>query len=186
MSDDELLEAIKQRDGEALSELYDRYAVTVNRIVRRLIADEQKVQDVTQDVFTRIWTSAAGHYRRGCFQNWLYVVTRRIAVDYLRKERRQPQVLVPDSELDLHLVAGQTTEVAVGQELLKTELLEIVSSLPSDQQTVLKLAYFRGYTLNEIAQLLDMPVGTVKTRLHRGLKGLRLMMGDWESEVGKG
>lgn len=183
MSDDELLEAIQDRNGEALSELYDRYAAIVGRIARQLIEDEQKVQDVIQEVFTRIWVSAE-QYARGSFQSWLYVMTRRIAVDHLRKERRRPQVLVSNSELERHAGRAETTERLVDQELLKTELLELISHLPSDQQTVLKLAYFRGYTLNEISMLLGLPVGTVKTRLHKGLQSLRMVMADWEGEVG--
>lgn len=186
MSDDELLEAIQARNGEALSELYDRYAVTVSKIARQLIDDEQKVQDVTQEVFTRIWVSAAQQYTRGCFQSWLYVVTRRIVVDHLRKERRRPQVLVSDYELDRHALNAGEPESAVGYDFLKTELLDLISDLPSEQQTVIKLAYFKGYTLSEISTLLDLPVGTVKTRLHRGLQSLRMEMADWESEVGKG
>lgn len=184
LSDEELFEAVKQGDDDALSKLYDRYAGMVHRIARRLICDEQKVQEVVQDVFTRLWTTTAFRPSYGRFEHWLCVVSRRIAIDYLRKEQRHTHISLPDIEFDNNLrESSERTEMEVGRRMLKQDLNRAISDLSEDQQVVLQLAYFQGYSLREIASKLQIPLGTVKTRLHKGLKVLRLTLGNWDKGV---
>lgn len=175
VSDEELFQAIKQGDGEALSELYDRYAALVNRAAKRLIKDEQIVQEVVQDVFTRVWTTTAEYPAYGRLEHWLYVVTRRIAIDHLRKRRRGSEVAFVNVEINTTAkFLDESIEQIVDQKLLREELLHTISGLHLDQQVILHHAYFQGYTLSEIAAMLQIPVGTVKTKLHQSLKYLRM------------
>lgn len=180
MSDDELLTAISRGEGIALAQLYDRHALTVERIARQLIRDEQKVQDVVQEVFARIWTKGAQQYTAINFHSWLYVLVRRIALDSLRREQRRPQTFVADVELLAHSAGEHAQEAGWDGVSLKLDLLHALGHLSEEQQLILKMTYFSGFTLKEIASLLDMPLGTVKTRLHQGLLRLRGIMTDWE------
>ncbi len=181
MSDDDLLEAISRGEGTALAQLYDRHALTVERIARQLIRDEQRVQDIVQEVFARIWTTGARRYTAINFHSWLYVLVRRIALDFLRHEQRRPQTFVADVELLAHTV-GEHAQGAgwEGMSSLKLDLLHALGDLPEEQRLILKMTYFSGFTLKETASLLDIPLGTVKTRLHQGLLRLRGIMSDWE------
>ncbi len=180
MSDDELLAAISRGEGVALAKLYDRHALTVARIARQLIRDEQKVQDVVQEVFARIWTRGAGQYTAINFHSWLYVVVRRVALDFLRHDQRRPQTLVADVELLARSPVEQTPGEGWDGVSLKLDLLHALGDLPEEQQLIVRMTYFGGFTLKETAAVLDMPLGTVKTRLHQGLVRLRDIMAQWE------
>lgn len=184
LSDEELFEAIKQGDGDALSALYDRHALMVHRIANRLIEDDRTVQEVVQDVFTRLWTTSARYPSYGSFDQWLCAITRRIAIDHLRREKRHADVPLPNIEIHGDRpIAYEATELAVDRRLLKEELLHAIANLHEDQRVILHRAYFQGYTLTEIATSLQVPIGTVKTRLHQGLKNLRAIMETWGEEA---
>lgn len=187
MSDEELFEAIKAGDGDALSLLYDRYSPMVYRISKRLIEDDREVQEVVQDVFTRLWTTSARYPAYGEFDQWLCVIARRIAIDHLRREKRHADVQLANVETYSDCPdTYEATEMAVDRKLLKEELLSAIGKLREDQQVILHRAYFLGYTLREIATSLQVPVGTVKTRLHQGLMSLRATMASWEKEENSG
>ncbi len=178
-TDNQLFNAIKQGNAEALGTLYDRYVAKVYRITKRLIQNEQTIQEVIQDVFTRIWTTQSFDSNLGEFGHWITVVTRRIAIDYMRKHRITASPLPKD-----HLSAvDDNTERVANNRILRNDLLNAMSSLDSDQQIVLQLAYFRGYTLTEISSILGIPLGTVKSKLHKGLKKMRIALKDWTEEV---
>jgi RNA polymerase sigma-70 factor (ECF subfamily) len=177
-SDNELYQAIKQGNAEALGALYDRYVAKVYRIVKRLIADDLTVQEVIQDVFTRIWTTQAFDANLGAFSHWLAVVARRIAIDHVRKHR-PPTTPWPQEDV----MGADDTEKVTSNRILRSDLVAAMSNLDDDLRTVLQLAYFEGYTLAEISSRLGIPLGTVKSKLYRGLKKMRVAMIHWTGEV---
>ncbi|WP_245926366.1 RNA polymerase sigma factor [Sulfoacidibacillus thermotolerans] len=182
MSDEELFALVKEGHGEALAQLYDRYVYRVYAIARKVVADSHAAEEIVQDVFTRIWTTAAFDSKRGQFEHWLYVVTRHIALDYVRKQGRQ--VDVPDSErvyADCHIPA--TSSDGMLEWTLREDLQRSLGGLRAEERIVLQLAYMEGHTLTEIAQALGIPLGTVKTRLHQGLRKMRKSMDAWSWEV---
>lgn len=183
MTDEELYEGVLRGDGQALSLLYDRYARKVYGIARRLTSDSQMIEEIVQDVFTRVWTTQGYKSALGAFDHWLSVVARRIAIDHLRKHMRGQKAGAPldIEELDLRSASGAEQE-AEGR-LMRGELRAAMSGLRAEERLVLELAYFQGYTLSEVATALGMPLGTVKTRLHAGLSRLRTRMADWKLEV---
>lgn len=181
LSDEDLLEAIRQGSGAALGELYNRHAVTIKKMVYQLIQDEEKVQDLVQEIFTRIWTKGAAQFTPSNFQGWLYVLTRHVTIDSLRKESRRPQILAANVEHALSNKEREWLQVEDADHVAsKLDLLTALRHLAHDQQVVLKLVYFHGYTLSEVSGILDIPLGTVKTRLHLGLKRLRASLLDGE------
>lgn len=183
MTDEDLYQGVLRGDGQALSQLYDRYVRKVYAIARRLTSDRQMVEEIVQDVFTRIWTTQGYKASLGAFDHWLSVVARRIAIDHLRKHMRGQKAGHPvDIEgLDLRSTGGAEQEAH--SRLMRAELRTAMSDLRPEERLVLELAYFEGYTLSEVATTLEMPLGTVKTRLHAGLTRLRTRMADWKLEV---
>jgi RNA polymerase sigma-70 factor (ECF subfamily) len=178
-SDGTLFNAVKEGNAEALGTLYNRYVAKVYRIAKRLIQDEQTIQEIIQDVFTRIWTTQSFDPNLGVFDHWIAVVTRRIVIDHIRR-RRMICSAFPQDDLT---VVDDTAERNVNNRMLRNDLLDALSKLDSDQSIVLELAYFKGYTLAEISVKLGIPLGTVKTKLHKGLKKMRISLQNWSEEV---
>ena len=191
MTDEELLQRIRRGERDALGELYDRHAPRVVAIARRLIRDRQSVEEIVQDVFTRIWKTPAYRAELGSFENWLGVVARRIAIDHGRKTVRRLGLADGDVDVaaaDAH-AQGATGHVVrpvedrLDERMLRDDLVRSLRTLRTEERLILQLAYFEGRTLSEIARDLAIPLGTVKTRLHHGLKKLQGEMVEWRQEV---
>lgn len=182
LSDAELLISVNEGDGHALEELYDRYAALTYSMALQITRETALAQEIVQDVFTKIWVSPSLYdSKRGRFSSWLLTVTRNIAIDALRKRQRKdrysilPALMIYDSihELPDFSEGLEQQELASvvhkGMQILKTE-----------QQTILQLAYWEGYSLSEVALKLGLPPGTVKSRLHSALKQLREYLQAWK------
>ncbi len=191
LTDEELLQRIRQGEHDALGELYDRHAPRVVAIARRLIRDRQTVEEIVQDVFTRIWKTPAYRPELGSFENWLGVVARRIAIDHGRKTVRRLDLAtgeVDAATADAHAQVatghlGRPVEDRLDERLLRDDLARSLRTLRVEERLILQLAYFEGRTLSEIARDLALPLGTVKTRLHHGLKNMQGEMVEWRQEV---
>ncbi|MHB1629490.1 MAG: RNA polymerase sigma factor [Bacilli bacterium] len=183
MSDEDLFARVMQGDGYALAELYDRHARQVYAISRRLTADPPMLEEIIQDVFTKVWTTRTFDPKKGKFVHWLSSVARRTAIDHMRKAHRRRETAslgVTDSQ---ESVRGQTADDDFDAPILKSDLIDSMSHLRAQERTVVEMAYFQGYTLSEIASVLEIPIGTVKTRLHRALKILKSFLEDGDLEV---
>lgn len=166
------MQRVAQGDARALDELYARHAPRVTAIARRLIADADLVKDVVQDVFLRVWRTRSYNPALGPVSHWLAVVTRHIAVDHLRRAKPRDR-FVP---LDLHPPSAHATEDVT---LLRADLARALRTIRPEEREILVLAYLSGLTLQEISERLQIPLGTVKTRLHRGLRRLRQQLADY-------
>lgn len=186
MPDEELYTRIRAGDGDALAELYNRYVVKVQAIVRRLVYDPQVVEEVIQDVFMRVWTTTAYNPSLGQFDHWICIVARRMAIDHLRKQERRKDVPSSEqiySDITDHGGAVDGVEASMSKYWLHEDLAYGMSLLRPEERLILQLAYLEGQTLAEIANALQIPLGTVKTRLHHGLKKMRSGMTDRITEV---
>lgn|GEM_PF-341285 len=183
LSDEELYARTKLGEAYALSQLYDRYGARIAAIARRFISDRQGIEEVVQDVFMRIWTTNAFTPDAGIFSHWICIVARRIAIDHARKRDSRIEMVGYGGDQGVDAVATAGQEYAFDSRLLHTDLMRALSALRQEEQVVLNLAYFEGKTLSEIAEDLNAPLGTVKTRLHMGLKHMRLRLADWRPEV---
>lgn len=174
-SDADLMRQIREQRKDALELLYDRYARLVYSFARKACGEESLAREVVQLVFTRLWTTRAEFDAgRGAFSNWLVTVTRNIAIDVLRRERRHRQT-IPIEEW-----SGQSDddepgnpEAAALRSSAQSELVQASRALSRPQQRVIELLYWKGFTLQEIAEMGHEPIGTVKNRLHQALKTLR-------------
>jgi RNA polymerase sigma-70 factor (ECF subfamily) len=158
---------------EGLTSLYDRYGRLVYSLALRIVRDAGDAEDVTQDVFVQAWRQADRFdTERGSVAAWLLSVTRARAIDLLRRRRVRPQ------PADSPAIAD-TSDDAPGQDV-RLEWAEragavraALDSLPFVQRLAIELAFFEGLTHNEIAEQLEVPLGTVKSRVRQGLLRLR-------------
>lgn len=167
---------IAQRQENALSELYDRFSRLVYSIALNTIGDQNIAEDITQDVFLRVWERAnTYHPERGKVYTWIASITRYRAIDIFRRLKKRPEGNpalwdiedlpdIPDSEVVENLVEKSQN---------KERLRQALARLPEAQRVALTYAYFYGYSHSQIAQTLNEPIGTVKTRIRLAMQKLR-------------
>ncbi|MCU0496378.1 MAG: sigma-70 family RNA polymerase sigma factor [Anaerolineae bacterium] len=166
MSDIELLRRIEQQDQQALAQLYDRYAKPVYSLTYRVLQNTVLAEEATQDTFLKVWRQAARwDARKGEFLSWLLTVARYTAIDRLRHERKQ---WIAHGELHDEQIAEDELPFRDGQ-LLR----ELMRRLPPEQAECIEMAFFEGFTHSQLAQQLNLPLGTVKARIRMGLQKLK-------------
>lgn len=171
--DQRLLEAITQRDAQALEELYEKYRGLTYALAHRVLNDWQAAEEAVQDVFVAVWRRAHTYRREaGSVRTWLLAIARNSAIDRLRRERG------PRSNLPLldAVLPENSTAKAMGMIADRDHMAKALHDLPHEQRYALELAYFGGYTYPEIAQALDVPVGTIKSRIRLALEKMRMAM----------
>jgi RNA polymerase sigma factor (sigma-70 family) len=179
LRDGELVELVAQKDAGALEALYERYGRAAYSLARRILTEETLAQDVVQEVFLSLWRDArrfdAG---RGTVATYLLSMTHHRAVDVVRREENLRRWRTSDEGLDLEA----DPKVRVEDEVLSTERRAEVRSalqeLPAAQREALLLAYFGGYTQREVAALVGVPLGTVKTRMAAGMRKMKAALRD--------
>ena len=174
--DHTLMNLIARSQSEALSHLYDRYNRLVFTVAYHVVGDTETAEEVTQDVFVRVW-EGAGSYRPELAKvsSWLISITRHRAIDELRRRGSRPernQLPWPEETQDgLPVLDGPHAEV---EDTMQQRLVrQAISSLPVDQKQLLGLAFFQGYSHSEIARLTGKPLGTVKSRIRLAMHKLR-------------
>jgi len=173
VTDEHLVEQVLARDAVALQQLYQRHSSAVYSLAHYILRDGAVAEELTQEIFLTVWNKAEQYQaHQARFRTWLLSITRNRAIDQLRQRRRRIQ---PDVSLD---DANAAEEHAPLTEPIDSqrELHLLLRHLPPEQQQVIELCYFEGYTHEEIATRLGLPLGTVKSRILLGLKKLRDMM----------
>ena len=174
---DELLAHVGRGDRVAFSALYDETAPRLFGLIRRLVVDPAQAEEVTQDVYLEIWQSAARFDAdKGNALSWMFTMAHRRAVDRIRSAQasrdRDLRIGVRDLDVPVDTVA-EAAETSVEHERVQGALDEL-SDL---QRECVRLAYYGGLTQSEIAERLQVPLGTVKTRLRDGMIRLRKALG---------
>ena len=178
--DGALAALVSEGDGQALEALYDRYGSRCFGLARRLLTVSDLAEDVVQEVFTALWTGAAKFdHTRGSVSSWLLVLTHHKSVDAIRREERVRSRRTSDEALRFVADDGPPTDEDA---VRRTAVRKALASLPQAQREVMALAFYGGYTQQEIARLSDTPLGTVKTRMLGAARKLRLLLED-EEEV---
>lgn len=186
--DERLVEALEVRDERALETLYDRYGDYVYSVCLRMVGDVQLAEDLSQEVFLRLWRRPDLYdTSRGKFVTWLLSVARNRAIDERRSRgRRFRHESPPSDSTDEVLEAVPATEsrdVAIASEE-RLAVQKALANLPPEQKLAIQLAYFGGYTQQEIAEGLRQPLGTVKTRIRLGMQKLRQLLIEQQGEAG--
>ena len=172
LSDAGLAAAIGDASQEALAEAYNRHSGAVHGLARRILRDATLAEEVTQEVFLRLWNNPEKFDAdRGSLRSYLLAHTHGRSVDVIRSEsaRRTRE----DNDARLTTGAGQNVEDEVWDLALADQVREALSTLGEGERKAIELAYFGGHTYREVADLLGEPEGTVKSRIRSGLKRLR-------------
>jgi RNA polymerase sigma-70 factor, ECF subfamily len=169
-----LARRIRLRDPQAMAELYDRHGALAYTVVLRMVRNPCVAEELTQEVFLRVWNSIESFdERRGGLKRWIVGIARNKAVDYLRSAPGQ----MDRRGCELSEVHAQAIESSLEHRILAEDLLRVsrraLRELTENQQQVIRLAYFEGRTQSEIAAEIQAPLGSVKTWIRLGLKTLR-------------
>ena len=167
-----LMSATARGDRRAFADLYERTSAKLFGIVLRILKDRARAEDALQDVYIRIWQRAGSYDRRqGKPVTWMAAVARNRAIDIVRAARPTQTLDEDGDEEDVFRAGGhRAAELDPGElESLRTCLGEIAE----EDRNLILLAYYEGYSREELAERFAMPTGTVKTRLRRGLQRLR-------------
>jgi RNA polymerase sigma-70 factor (ECF subfamily) len=162
-----LMERVRARDADAFENLYDRYHAMVYGIALRVLGDAGSAEDVTQNVFLKIW-SAPDAFRSGNLDGWLARVARNRAIDVLRSRKLRSENELSESIPD-DATLEQTAMTRIDGQLARAAM----NQLNDDQRSLLELGFFGGMTHDAIARKTGIPLGTVKTRIRSGLRRLR-------------
>ena len=183
--DHELLHLIAQVEEGALEALYARYSTSVYSLAMFMLKQPPLAEEVTQDVFLNIWLKAATFKAdRGEPRAWIMSIAHHRIVDFVRSRRRTPPLSEPDEfdALERLPSTGISIEAEVEHNLDRDRIVKALASLPEAQKQVIILAYFEGYSQSEMAQKLQQPLGTVKTRVRLAMQKLRATLEDYNSD----
>ena len=173
LADEDLISLTDGGDTQALAALYDRHGRVAYSLAHRMMGERQAAEDLVQEAFLKVWR-AAGSYRveRASVRTWILSILNNRGIDELRstasRRRTQDRVQTQTSTSQPSEAFAETWRNSQGE-----QVREALQGLPPEQLQVLELSYFSGYTHMEIAELLDLPLGTVKGRMRLGLKKLR-------------
>jgi RNA polymerase sigma-70 factor, ECF subfamily len=177
-SDLQVLMALRQGDTNALGIIYDRYGTAVYRLALKILANPTEAEDLTQEVFLAFWRGVEKYdVDRGTLIVFLLTITRSRALNRIKQQGSQQNLqqrvgtYLPIAHRNPGLDAVTLIEL---QERMNSALQE----LPDNQKQVLEMGYYQGKSQSEIAQELDLPLGTVKTRSRQGLLKLRQFLRD--------
>jgi RNA polymerase sigma-70 factor, ECF subfamily len=167
-----LMRRLKDRDHNALAELYDCYGRLVFHVILQLVGNRDTAEDLTQEAFLRIWNGASGFDEtRGSLKSWVLAIARNRAIDFLRSA--EGRVVREAVALDS---AGTLTASLRWTQETSHLLAQAMASLTANQRLVLDLCYWEGMTQEEIADRLQRPLGTVKTWIRKALGSLRTVL----------
>lgn len=167
VSDASLLESIAENDEFALGSLYERQSLGIFNYLVRLVKDQEVAEDLLQETYVSVWQGANQFKGRSSVKTWMFRIAHNKAISWLRKMNRlvfqedQPAFLTDDNP-ELRAIASWQTE----------QLLMAINELSTEHRSVIELAFVQDLSYSEIAQIVDCPVGTVKSRVSYALRHL--------------
>lgn len=181
-TDEELVARSIGGDLDSFNQLVLRWERPIYALAYRVIGREEDARDVAQEAFLRAFRALGGFKGQAKFSSWLYRITLNLCRDWIRRERRTPITLAPEG-VDIIELAGETAPSESIEELVSRRQLgraveKAMAQLPEEQRTAIILKEYHGLTFQEIADLLECPLSTVKTRLYQGLSVLRKQLRD--------
>ena len=177
IDDEELVARSREGDLDSFNQLVLRWERPIYALAYRVIGREEDARDVAQETFLRAFRALGGFKGQAKFSSWLYRITLNLCRDWIRRERRSNVAPVPEG-IDIIELAGEATPTETIEDLVSRKQLgeavaKAMALLPDEQRTAIILKEYHGLTFQEIADLLDCPLSTVKTRLYQGLTVLR-------------
>ena len=175
LSDEALVALVARSDETALAELYDRIGGIAYGLAYRVLRDESLAEDAVQEAFLGLWRTAASFIpERAKASTWLLTLVHRRAVDLVRREQRRRAEPLEDAPEPVTESAEDDAWLRLDRERVQGALAQ----LPDQQREAIELAYYGGFTQSELAERLDQPLGTIKSRMFAGLARLRELLDD--------
>lgn len=170
-SEAELISLLISKDERAYNHLYDNYSGALYHVIVKVLGNREEVVDVLQESFIKIWKNIDQYdLNKGRLFTWMLQVTRNTAIDFMRSGSTQKENKTNRLETDFHLNDQKNVTFMPTDHL---GLSKVVEALRPEDRQIVDLAYFQGFTQNEIAEKLSIPLGTVKTRARMALSKLR-------------
>lgn len=175
-SDFMLYRQIQDKDKDALEQLYDRYEKILFSFLLKMTEDRALAEEALQEVFIKVWRGI-GEYdeSKGKFTSWLFTMSRNSAIDLIRK-RKKPTV--PLEEISNMADGDSSVEQKAEWQEQKEQIQTAVERLSAEQQQMIQLFYFKGHTHEAIAEICELPLGTVKSRIRLALSKLKKSLHD--------
>jgi RNA polymerase sigma factor (sigma-70 family) len=171
LSEEELISKLKSRDTIAIRALYDMYSAALFGVISRLVPHTEVAEDILQETFIKIWNAADSYdSSKGRLFTWMMNIARNLAIDKVRSKDFRNSEKNQDIDNNVDFIDAQK-EITFNADLLG--LKDIVDTLKPEYNNVLDMVYFKGYTHVETAEELNLPLGTVKTRLRMAILELR-------------
>ena len=182
LSDVDLISRVVEMDKSAFGVLYDRYSQLVYNLANKIVKDSDYAGEVMQSVFIQIWNKAASYNeKKGAVSTWIINITRNKSIDLLRRTKKDKlNIYLEFDELESPTNYGSTiSEINERKNVIK----KVMGEIPGEQRTIIEMIYLEGYTQKEVSEKLDIPLGTVKTRIHLGISKLRDILAPYMREI---
>jgi RNA polymerase sigma factor (sigma-70 family) len=173
-TEEELISLLRGHDQQAFSYLYDNYSGALNGIICRMVDETHLAEDILQEAFVKIWNNFT-HYdsSKGRLFTWMINITRNLTIDTLRSKGYKKSRQISKDE---NSVSNYHDKNASADRFDSIGLRKQVANLKPEQKSIIDLAYFSGYTQEEISKEIGIPLGTVKTRMRSAILELRKML----------
>jgi RNA polymerase sigma-70 factor, ECF subfamily len=179
LADEDLMGLVRDGEVDAFEVIFDRHGSAAFSLAYRMCGRRAAAEDIVQEAFLSLWRSGGAYDRtRGSVRAWVLSVVHNRAVDAMRRVGSKAGRDVPDEGIADRLPAADRTETEVERLDDARQVRTALDELPPDQRRVIELAYFGGFTHNQIAEILDLPPGTVKGRMRLGLNKMRYVLGE--------
>ena len=173
-SEEELIMLLRNEDKNAFSYLYNNYAAALNGIIMRMVEDNQLAEDILQEAFLKIWNNFKQYDNsKGRLFTWMINITRNLTIDTLRSKGYKKQKKISQDE---NSVTTYQDKNFTSDRFDTIGLRKQLQYLKPDQKVIIDLAYFNGYTQEEISKEMQIPLGTVKTRMRSAIIELRKLL----------
>ena len=174
LADEELMQLVRRGDARAFETIYDRHGGAAFSLAYRIVGNRSAAEDVVQEAFLSIWRSRLRYEpERGSVRTWVLGIVHHRTIDSLRRNLVHERRRTSTEGIEERHEAPERTDVEAARREEARTVRAALDSLPVEQERVIELAYFGGFTHSEIAEMLDMPIGTVKGRMRLGLDKLR-------------
>lgn len=178
-ADEDLMALVRDGEARAFEVIFDRHAGAAFSLAYRMCGRRAMAEDVVQEAFLSLWRSGARYDRaRGSVRSWVLGVVHNRAIDAFRREVVKDGRAVSDDGIAERMPSPDVTDIEAERRDDARQVRSALGELPPDQRQVIELAYFGGFTHSQIAEMLQLPAGTVKGRMRLGLTKMRIALGD--------
>jgi RNA polymerase sigma-70 factor (ECF subfamily) len=179
LADEEVMQLVQAGNPRAFELLYDRQGGAAFSLAYRMVGNRVTAEDITQEAFLSIWRSRLRYDQaRGSVRTWVLGIVHNRAIDALRRGTVHDRRREPLDGVEERFEARERTEVEAARREEARGVRDALDSLPEEQRRTIELAYFGGFSHSQIAEMLEMPIGTVKGRMRLGLEKLRRQLTD--------